>query len=712
MQFSLPALARHRAAAIAVIAVWAAAAALLTGAAVSLPTVEKNQNSAYLPASAQSTRVQEIAARFPATQTNAAIVLAVAQTPLSESQMAVIRQARTRVSKLPVLGASAPGPVTVSSTDTMAFFPVQLPRSLSENRISSYVTSIERALPGPHTGLAFYVTGNAGITAAEYSVFGGIDGPVLLAAVIVVAIVLLITYRSPVLWIFPLVTASTALLITEGLIYHLAQAGLIVSGETIGILDVLLLGAATDYALLLTSRYREELRKEKDHRVALETAMKRVIPTVALSGAAVICALLCLLLSPLKSISGLGPTAAIAIALALTAQVTLLPAVLSLCGRWLFWPTIPRHSLEHHRSHPLLLVHSARIISRHPRKIWIATCLLLAVCFLGLLTPGIGTLGIDNSFTTYQPAIAGAIALAKGFPQSTASPLLVAVMNPDLVPRIEKDIASISGVGSLELKQELGKTTLLTFATTTGAAGPAATAMVSKSRTLLSRIAGADALVGGPAAITVDQNAANAYDSRVVLPSIVLVVMLLLALMLRSVAAPPILAATVAASYVATFGISAFVFHYVMGLKGTDPSLLIYTFVFLIALGTDYNVFLMARVREESSRHGIVDGTIAGLVSTGGVITSAGVVLASTFAVLATLPLVQIIEIGLMVAIGVLLDTFVVRTILVPALVMDAGRWFWWPNAPARDIKGAAGHGRPEPERGATSASTRQVKGE
>jgi RND superfamily putative drug exporter len=473
-------------------------------------------------------------------------------------------------------------------------------------------------------------------------------------------------------------------------VYHVARAGWItVSGQSQGILSILVVGAATDYALLLVARYKEELHDEESAWQALRNAWRATVEPIVASAATVALGLLALTLADLKGTSGLGPVGAIGIAGALLSALTFLPAVLVLGRRWIFWPSTP-HVDHVHRSDAIERGRGwgrvARFVGEHPRRVWVATgvALLAASAFLPTLrADGIATTDI---FRTTVDSVTGQRVLERHFDAGSGSPVQV------IAP--QEDAAQVLGL--LEANEDLTNAAtglvpgappkvvdgrvVLQATMRMPAEAPEALDVVQTLRVQLHREVGTDVLVGGQSAQNLDVRQVADRDLWVVMPTIIAIVFVVLVLLLRSLVAPLLLVAANVLSFGATMGISALVFNHVFGFPGGDPTTVLYGFVFLVALGVDYSIFLMTRAREESAGHGTRRGVLVALAVTGGVITSAGIVLAATFGALSVIPLVFLAQISFIVAFGVLLDTLVVRSLLVPALSIDVGDRVWWPR--------------------------------
>jgi putative drug exporter of the RND superfamily len=664
----------------AVLVFWLIVIALLGSLAGKLMGAEKNDASAYLPASAESTQALNLLDHFTAKNLNPAVVVYVRPSGLTHADLAkVTRDART-FAALPHAGQVI-GPVPAKDGQAAEIL-IEAHLGYS-NAITNFVNKLSSVAGSGDPGLHAYVTGPAASAADSVKIFKGIDSTLLYATLAVVIVLLLLTYRSPVLWLLPIISAGVALTTAEAFIYLLIQhAGLVVNGQSAGILVVLVLGASTDYALLLVARYREELRRHEDRHEAMAIAMRRAGPAIIASGLTVIAAMLCLLAADSADISGLGPVAAIGIAVGLLAMITLLPALLVITGRWVFWPYKPRYGSPD----PTSRGPWARIgqrIARRPRSIWILTAVILAVFSLGLIGFRFGTLTQAQSYRGTPSAVAGEKVLAAHFPAGSGQPVQV-IGKATAVAPLRAALASTKGIASVSPPVVRDGLVLVQGTLSVPPDSQAAYATVNRVRDAVHAVPGADAKVGGATAINLDVENYAIRDRNVIIPLVLVVVLIILALLLRAVVAPLLLIGTVILSYFGSLGISAVFFKHVFGFAGADNSMPLFAFVFLVALGIDYNIFLMTRVREETIKSGTHRGMLAGLAATGGVITSAGLILAGTFATLGTLPLVILTEIGFTVALGVLLDTLIVRSVLVTALTLDVGRHMWWPSRLAR----------------------------
>ena len=535
-----------------------------------------------------------------------------------------------------------------------------------------------------------HLAGFGGQAADAAESFEGIDTNLIMIALGVVILILLLTYRSPVLWILPVFCVVIANLIATGIIYLLAKyADLTVNGQSQAILSILVIGAGTDYALLLVARYREELRRHEDRHEAMAFALHRAAPAILASAGTVVLGMLCLVFAELNSTAGLGPVIAVGIAATYLVMVTLLPALLVIFGRWIFWPKRPTFGSVEPTSTGLW-AGLGSAISPRPRVVWtVATGLLLIAC-LGLFRLDTGGLSTEESYTKEFDSIKGQKVLVEHGLQDASNTVQV-VANDAETDEVRTVVAKIDGLGDPLQARPLGNgRSFFEAPIEADISSPEAYDIVETTRDAVHDVTGADALVGGGSAFYLDTKIAATRDNIVIIPLVLLVVFLILLALLRAVTAPVLLIATVVLSYGAALGISALLFEYVFGFAGSDPGFPLFSFVFLVALGIDYNIFLMTRVREETINSDTRRGSLVALQSTGGVITSAGLVLAATFLVLGTLPLVFLTELGVAVALGVLLDTMIVRSVLVTALNLDLGSRIWWPSrldrdAPARE---------------------------
>ncbi|MBB5956962.1 RND superfamily putative drug exporter [Saccharothrix tamanrassetensis] len=635
-----------------------------------LSQVAVNDSTAFLPASAEATEVAEQLKAFGDQRSLPAIVVAERASGMTEADRAYLA------------GIAYPGkasPVLPSEQDDQA---AQVIVAIDAAEPADAVADLRAALAHPPDGLTVLVAGPAAQIADLKEAFGGIDGLLLLVAGAVVALILIMVYRSPLLPFIVLLSGGFALGTASLAVYLLADNDVLdLNGQSQGILSILVFGAATDYALLLVSRFREELRDTDDRYQAMRTAWRATIEPIAASAGTVVLGVLCLLFSDLNSNKGLGPVAAIGIGAALLASITFLPAVLVLFGRTAFWPKRPTLGSPHPESGGLW-ARVAGLISARPRLTWVLTTLVLlvGVAFVPQLKAS-GTAQSDV-FLNDVDSVAGQELLSRHFPGGSGAPTVV-LARAARAPAVAR-AADVDGVSTVEPRGEANGLARLDVVLDDPADSEAGIATVQRLRDAVRAVPDADAKVGGPTATQLDTQRTSKRDRLVIIPIVLLVIFLVLAALLRSLLAPLLLIATVVLSFGATMGVSALVFNGIFGFPGADPVVPLFGFVFLVALGIDYNIFLMTRVREESRALGAREGVLRGLTITGGVITSAGVVLAATFSALAVLPILFLAQIAFIVAFGVLLDTLIVRSLLVPALAVDIGRWIWWPSRLSR----------------------------
>jgi RND superfamily putative drug exporter len=690
-----------------------------------LSSVQKNDNAAYLPSSAESTKVDTESQQFQHIQTIPGFLVYQRPGGLTTADRAKIASDARVLTSLPgVAGDQVKAPVFASDGATAN---ISVPLVAKRGNVSvqgSDLTKVEKnvlklARSGAPGGLVVHSAGPGGLLVAFIDAFSGIDGSLLLAAGLVVIVILLVVYRSPILWFFPLFSAVLALGAAALVIYELAKNNVLtLNGQSQGILSVLVLGAGTDYALLLVSRYREELHNYESRVGAMVKAWRRAATAIGASATTVILGLLCLGFGELNSDRSLGPVCAIGIACTVGVMLTFLPLFLTVVPRGVFWPRIPRPDHEGDPTTHGAWSRFARRLGRRDRGAWIVTSVLLLACVAGLSTLKAGGLSTTDSFTNTPDAIVGQKVFNAHFPHGTGAPAVITAQTGS-IPQVIAAVSRLPGVstapGSVCVQADYAKVAALATSgrAPAGAAGagcvpsslavaphngrllvnatldynydtPAAYATVQSIRSVVHAIPGAHALVGGQSAINYDTQQASRHDRNLIIPIVLIVILIVLAGVLRALLAPILLILTVVLSFSAALGVSAVVFNHIFGFANSDPGFPLFAFIFLVALGVDYNIFLMTRVREETMTHGTREGVLRGLAVTGGVITSAGVVLAATFAVLGILPLVFLSELGFAVAFGVLLDTIVVRSILVPALSHDIGKPIWWPSSLAR----------------------------
>ncbi|GIG21407.1 putative membrane protein ActII-3 [Cellulomonas chitinilytica] len=689
----------HRYAKFVVIAFWLVVVALLGPLAGKLTSAQDNDAKSWLPGDAESTEVIDVASTFVSENTIPAVIVYDRPGGLTQDDLSAIQADVAEFSSLDTLDGEVIGPVPSEDGEAVQ---VIVPLDLGKDGwdlAADAVADLRATAEDGANGMGVYVTGPAGQAADSSAAFEGIDGTLLYAAGAVVIVILLLTYRSPVLWLLPVVSAVVALTVAQAVIYVLADRyDLTVNAQSAGILTVLVFGAGTDYALLLVARYREELRHHTDRHEAMAVALHRAGPAIIASGATVTVGMLCLLFATMNSTAGLGPVAAVGIVVALAVMTTLLPALLVTCGRWVFWPRAP-HVGDREPTENGFWARVGGRIEKRPRGTWIVTAGILLVACVGIAQLNAVGLSNEDSFTTTQPSIEGEKVLSAHFAGGAGTPVVV-IANADEADAVATAFKGVDGIEPSSVSEPVVKGDLAYIEGTLTSApdSQAAYATVDRARDELHAVPDADAKVGGATATNLDVQRAAAYDSKIIIPIILVAVFVILMILLRAIVAPLVLVGTVVLSFGAAIGVSALIFRHVFGYAGADTSFPLFVFVFLVALGIDYNIFLMTRVREEAIRVGHHRGSLVGLAATGGVITSAGLVLAGTFAVLGTLPLVSFAEIGFAVAFGVLLDTIIVRSVLVTALNLDIGKTMWWPSALAKRPDPSLAPAAKEPE--------------
>ncbi len=679
-----------------VLALWIVAIGVSFSPAGKLTGAQENDAVSWLPGKAESTEVLKATQQFSSPDEIPAVLVYERSSGITPAdQQAVARQV-AQYGDLQDVDRDVIGPIPSEDRKALQVLVPINAGSGGWETIGARADDIRRIAADRPDGLSFHVTGPGGFAADSQEAFAGIDGKLLYSAAAVVIVILLLTYRSPVLWLLPILSAGVALFAAQAVIYVLAtRADLTVNAQSAGILTVLVFGAGTDYALLLIARYREELRKHQDRHEAMAFALHRSGPAIIASGSTVVAGMLCLLFASMNSTRGLGPVAAVGIVIALLAMLTLLPALLVICGRWVFWPLRPTYGSDDH-TETSVWGRIGRRIAVRPRLTWITTSVLLGIAALGMLTLNANGLSNEESFVGTPDSVVGEKIVAAHFPAGAGNPLVV-VSKADKAAEVRTAMSSTQGIAAVAEPRVAGGLAYLEGTMTDAVDTQAAKDTVDRVRTSVHAVPDADALAGGGAAILLDTQRASAHDNKLIIPVVLAVVLAILALLLRALVAPVMLVATVVLSFGAALGISSLGFK-ALGFEGADTSLPLFVFVFLVALGIDYNIFLMTRVHEEAKTHGTRRGALIGVAATGGVITSAGLVLAGTFAVLATLPVVAFAEIGIAVALGVLLDTIVVRSVLVTALNLDIGRHLWWPSRLARQRDPGPADSLPEGE--------------
>ncbi len=666
-----------------ILAFWVVVFVLALSPAGKLTGAQENDAVSWLPGDAESTAVLHAMNRFQSSDEIPAVVVYERATGATTTDIAAVAGQVTQFNDVENVSRDAVGPIPSKDRKALQVIVPIDAGSGGWQSLGTAVDTLRDITADSPDGLTVHITGPGGFAADSSEAFAGIDGKLLYSAVGVVVVILLLTYRSPILWMLPVFSAVVSLFVAQAVIYFLAtRADLTVNAQSAGILTVLVFGAGTDYALLLVARYREELRRHEDRHEAMAFALHRSGPAIVASGSTVVAGMLCLLFASMNSTQGLGPVAAVGIVVALLVMLTLLPALLVILGRWFFWPLRPSYGSADH-TETGLWARVGQQIARGPRTTWVVTAVALAIASLGILQLDANGLQNKDSFYGTPDSVVGEEVLARHFPAGTGQPVIV-IAQRDAAGAVRTAFAATDGIDQVTDPVYKDGLAFMQGTLTAPPDSQAAKDTVDRVRDAVHEVPGAQARVGGGTAIALDTLRASTSDNRLIIPIVLVVVFLILMLLLRAVVAPLVLIGTVVLSFGAALGLSALLFTHVFGFAGADSSLPLFVFVFLVALGIDYNIFLMTRVHEETKAVGTRRGALIGLAATGGVITSAGLVLAGTFAVLGTLPVVTFAEIGIAVALGVLLDTIIVRAVLVTALNLDIGRRMWWPSALAR----------------------------
>ena len=646
---------------------------------------QENEASSFLPGDSESLAVNDLQREFPSGENLDAIAVYQRDSGLTAADERLIESHRQELNENPPPSAEPVPRPTVSEDGTTALLAVTLVlEDPDDERFLDATEDIREVVGDGAGGLQIAVGGAAGSAADQIAVFEQIDGTLLFGTALLVVVLLIVIYRSPIFWLLPFLAVIAAEVASRGLGYGLTELGVTVNGQSASILVVLVFGAGTDYALLLIARYREELRLHEDKHEAMALALRRAGPAIIASGLTVIAALLCLMLAELNGTAGLGPIGAMGIALAMITSLTLLPALVLAGGRRAFWPFVPRFGREGaDETHGVWRRVGERVRLR-PRRVWVGTTVVLAVMVAGLAWFNSDLTSAD-AFRSDVESTDAQDMLAAAFPAGGSAPTTVYVPDPERVDEVSDALAGVSGVADVGNVERAEQGALVDVTLEQDPLSLEAFDLVPGLRQAAKQAGGPETLVGGQTAVEYDVRESAARDNVVIVPVVLVVVFLILAALLRAVVAPLLLIATVIVSYAAALGVGSFVFENVFDFPGVEPTLPLFAFIFLVALGVDYNIFLMARAREESIQRGTREGIVRALAVTGTVITSAGIVLAGTFSILGVLPLTFLTEIGFTVAFGVLLDTFIVRSVLVPALVLDIGSRIWWPSRLARE---------------------------
>ncbi|MFE0803213.1 MMPL family transporter [Streptomyces sp. NPDC058812] len=680
---------RRRAVPWLVLGLWIAVLALASPFASKLSDVQRDRAVDYLPASADSTQVAKIQDRLPGGEATEMVVVYHRDAGLTAADQAT---ATDQIAEIAGAHRLTDRPAGIPSKDgTTLMYPVASTEPGQDEEARDELVNAVRDVAQGGDGLSVEVGGAGALATDAAEVYNSLDGPLLYTTAAVVALLLILIYRSPFLWLVPLAVAGIADYLSMGVAYGLNQwFGTSVSGQSTGIMTILVFGVGTDYALLLISRYREELRRIERPHDAMLAALRGCGPAVLASSGTVAAGLLCLLAADLNSSRGMGPLGTVGVLCALAAMLTLLPALLVLLGRRVFWPLIPRYGSTP-KARRSLFTAMGSSAERRPRAVLVGGALLLGALALGSFNLP-GNLKQEDSFTTRPEAIAAMETLAAAYPERGTQPIIV-IAPTDRADAALAEARDTRGVTSAEKGRSGEGWTELTVLASAPPQSAAETATIDTLRDTLD-----GSYVGGPSAQQIDLEETSARDTAIVVPIVLLSVLLILVVLLRSLVAPLILVAAVVAVWGAALGIGGLVFGPLFGFEGTDPGLGLLSFVFLVALGVDYGIFLMHRMREESL-HGAepTQAALTALRTTGGVIASAGLVLAATFAVLTNMPMVQLVELGFVIAVGVLLDTFLVRTYLVTSASVALRRRVWWPGRLSRAPEEPVPAGEREP---------------
>ncbi|MBV1937132.1 MMPL family transporter [Streptomyces sp. BV286] len=681
---------RRRAVPWAVLGLWVAVLALVGPFAAKLADVQHDRVTDYLPASADSTQVAKVQAELPGGESTEMVIVYHRDKGLGAADReTAARQVEEIAGKHELVGGAPEG--IPSDDGTTLMYPVVSNEPGTDEKLRDALVGDVRDIARSQDGLSVEVGGTGALATDAGKVYDSLGGPLLYTTVAVVALLLILIYRSPVLWLVPLAVAGIADYLSMGVAYGLNQAfGTTVSGQSSGVMTILVFGAGTDYALLLVSRYREELRRIERPYEAMAAALRGCGPAVLASSGTVAAGLLCLLAADLNSSRGMGPLGTVGVLCALVAMLTLLPALLVLLGRRVFWPLVPAFGSEPKERRRSLFAAMGSSAGRRPLTVLATGAVLLGALALGTLNLP-GPVKQEDSFVDKPEAVAAMETLAGAYPGRGTQP--IDVITPE--GRADRTLAAIRDTRGVE-SAERGRTgDGWTEISVIAKDAPQSAGETATIKSLRGELKGS--YVGGASAQQIDLEDTNRRDTKIVVPLVLVSVLLILAGLLRSLVAPLILVAAVVAVWGAALGIGGLVFGPVLGFEGTDPGLGLLSFVFLVALGVDYGIFLMHRMREESLAGAEpAAAALTALRTTGGVIASAGLVLAATFAVLTNMGLVPLVELGFVIAVGVLLDTFLVRTYLVTSASVALRRKVWWPGSLSREPAPAEPPRRPE----------------
>ncbi|MBY0290485.1 MAG: MMPL family transporter [Mycobacteriaceae bacterium] len=630
-----------------------------------------------VPEDAESARADAVRSQFPGGDEVPAIIV-------------ITRDDGARLDAAELAAIQQKWRAQVSEDGAAALTVVPLNADLTGFALSDAVKELRQSaadgLPGD---LRTEVTGGPAFGADIANSFSGANITLLAVTAAVVALLLIVTYRSPVLWLVPLLVIGFADRVAAVVGTAVASGlGMDPDGSTSGITSVLVFGAGTNYALLLISRYREELGRNNDHRDALDIAVRRAGPAIIASNATVVLALLTLLFASSPSVRSLGVQAASGLVVAAVFVLLVLPPLLAMFGKRLFWPFIPQVGAE-----PLtdsgIWHRIAEAVAKRPGRVAIVSIAGLALLCTGLLTTPVG-LTQTEQFRVQAESVSGYQTLANHFPSGLTDPARV-IAPTDRATDIQQAIADTPGVLSASpAGQSPAGLSQWSVVIDAEPASDRAFETIDALRDSVHAVDD-DALVGGSDATARDASAAAGRDRLVVVPAILVVVLAVLYVLLRSALAPLILVAVTVLSALAALGLGGWASVHLFGFPALDNTAPLFAFLFLVALGVDYTIFLVTRAREETPSHGTRDGIVRAVSATGAVITSAGIVLAAVFCVLGVLPLIVLTQVGIIVGLGILLDTFVVRTVIIPALFTLIGPAIWWPSLRTDDYRAPGG---------------------
>ncbi|WP_206440549.1 MMPL family transporter [Streptomyces scabichelini] len=682
---------RRRAVPWVLLGLWVAVLALTSPFASKLSDAQHDRAVDYLPASADSTQVATIQEQLPGGETTELVLVYHRDGGLTAADRTTAQQQVDEIAGASQLTGTPKG--VPSEDGTTLMYPVATNEPGTDEELRDAFVNDVRDVAHGDGGLNVEVGGPGALATDAGAVYDSLDGPLLYTTVGVVAVLLILIYRSPLLWLVPLAVAGVANYLSMGAAYGLHSAfDTSVSGQSTGIMTILVFGAGTDYALLLIARYREELRRIERPYDAMRAALRGCGPAVLASSGTVAAGLLCLLAADLNSSRGMGPMGTVGVLSALVAMMTLLPALLVLLGRRVFWPIVPAFGSRPKERRSLFAAMGSSA-GRRPLAVLGGGVVLLGALALGMLNLP-GTVKQEDSFVDKPDAVVAMETLAAAYPEQSTQPINVITPSGQADDTLAK-VRDHEGVADAERGRSGDGWTEISVVAKDKPQSAGETATIESLRSELD-----GSYIGGPSAEQLDLKDTNSSDMKIVVPLVLASVLLILIALLRSVVAPLLLVAAVVAVWAAALGIGGLVFGPVFGFEGTDPGLGLLSFVFLVALGVDYGIFLMHRMREESlSGKEPVAAALTALRTTGGVIASAGLVLAATFAVLLNMGLVQLVELGFVISVGVLLDTFLVRTYLVTSASVALRRKVWWPGRLSREPEPDPDPDRQEPPR-------------